>query len=205
VRISSGRRAVLRLPRMNSRAEACGKRCAKRELVRRREQAVRPRHRPPGKRYKDCRRWWPRSGLHRAHFPRCGFQAVKSAGREAARTSLTWSERQKQYAQRELNAPDFGQPGNIQHRAGQGPIAKRREDVGAAGKDRGTRVCKNVESILKRIRPKVQKRWSPNEAATMRHSTSTTPGEFVKLSGLYPGSEEMLWQTTRAWPLPTIA
>jgi len=60
----------------------------------------------------------------------------------------------------ELNASDFGQPGNIQHGPGQRPVAERGEDVGAAGKNRGTRVCKNVESILKRIRPKVQKRGS---------------------------------------------
>jgi hypothetical protein len=67
-----------------------------------------------------------------------------------------------------LNPTDFNQPGNIQHWSRQRPVPKRRKNICAAGQDRGASVCKNVKSILERIRPKVQKRWLPDEAATMR-------------------------------------
>jgi hypothetical protein len=68
----------------------------------------------------------------------------------------------------ELNAADFRKPGNIQHRSRQRPVAQSRENIRAARKNGGAGVCKNVESFLKRIRPKIQTRWLPGEAEAMR-------------------------------------
>jgi hypothetical protein len=107
--------------------------------------------------------------LHRANFVRRGLQAVESTGKRSGENFGPRGASTKNNMLRgELNAPDFGEPGNIQHRAGQRAVAKRREDIGAAGKDGGASVCENVESILKRIRPKVQKQWLPDKAAAMR-------------------------------------
>ena len=107
--------------------------------------------------------------LHGAHFASGGLQAVEAARKRSskhfaprgagAENNVLWVE---------LNALDFGEPGNIEYRAGQGPVAKRRKNIRAASQDGGASVCENVESILKRIRTKVQKQWLPDEAATMK-------------------------------------
>jgi hypothetical protein len=100
--------------------------------------------------------------LHGANFPRGGLQAIKSAGKRSGENFAPGGAGAENSVLRsELNASDLRKPRNVEHGAGQRPVAKRWEDVSAAGKDGRAGICKNVESILKRIRPKVQKQWLP--------------------------------------------
>jgi hypothetical protein len=107
--------------------------------------------------------------LHGAHLASRGLQAIESA-RQGSRDNFSpRSASAEDYVLGcGLDAPDFSQSGKIQHRPGQRPVAERGKNVCATGQDRGAGVCKNLEGILKRIRPKVQKRWLPDEAAAMR-------------------------------------